>query len=145
MGVDAHVTSSTRQALPLAVGDVLLGLGVAPKLRHTKVNHMNNISGAGAWEADKEVVGFNVTVDEVLFVDRLDARNHLAGGKADCLERETATAHVEQIFQVGPKEVDNEHVVQAFGAKVIDLRNASCTGKINKKSQSKNETTHESH
>jgi hypothetical protein len=125
MGVDTHVASGTRQALPLAVGDVLLGLGVAPELGHTEVNHMNNISGAGAGEADKEVVGFDVTVDEVLFVDRLDARNHLASGKADRLERETATAHVEQVFQIRTKEVDNEHVVQAFGAKVIDLRNAS--------------------
>ena len=69
--------------------------------------------------ADEEVVRLDVPVDEVLLVDRLHARelrgaprstkrdgaqpqspqaHHLARGHADGLDRELASAHVEQVF-----------------------------------------------
>lgn len=74
MCVDRHVTGSTGQRFSLAVGNVLLGLGVAVLLGHTEVNDVDDIGGLSARSADEEVVGLDVTVDEVLLVDCLHAR-----------------------------------------------------------------------
>lgn len=74
MGVDGHVTGSSRQALALSVGNVLLGLGIPVLLRHTEIDDVNYISGLGSGPADEEVVGLNITVNEVLLVDGLHPR-----------------------------------------------------------------------
>lgn len=73
MGVDTHVARCTGQRLPLAVGDMLLGLGVTVLLGHAEIDHVDYIGGLGVGAADEEVVGFDIPVDEVLLVDRLDS------------------------------------------------------------------------
>jgi hypothetical protein len=72
MGVDAHVSSGTGERLAFPVRDVLLRLGVTVLLRHTKVDDVDDIGALGAGAADKEVVGLDVAVDEVLLVDGLN-------------------------------------------------------------------------
>jgi hypothetical protein len=52
---------------------VLLGLGVSVLLGHAKIHHMNHIGGFGYRTTDQEVVGFDVTVDEVLLMNGLNA------------------------------------------------------------------------
>jgi hypothetical protein len=52
---------------------VLLGLGVTVLLGHTEINHVNDIGGLGSGASNKEVVRFDISVDEVLLVDRLNA------------------------------------------------------------------------
>lgn len=99
MGIDTHVTGSTGQRLSLAVGDVLLGLGVSVLLGHAKINHVDDIGCLGTRSSDQEVVRFDITVDEVLFVYRLDSRKHLFGDHDNSLNRESASAVVEKIFQ----------------------------------------------
>ena len=74
MCVDTHVSSSTRQRLALAVRDVLLGLGVTVLLGHAEIDDVNDIGGLGPWAADEEVVGLDITVDQVLLVDCLHTR-----------------------------------------------------------------------
>jgi hypothetical protein len=74
MCVDTHVTSSTGQRFPLTVRDVLLGLGITVLLGHTEINHVNDIGGFGPGPANKEVVRLDISVDEVLLVNRLNAR-----------------------------------------------------------------------
>jgi hypothetical protein len=74
MCVDTHVTSSTGQRFPLTVRDVLLGLGITVLLGHTEINHVNDIGGLGPWPANKEVVRLDISVDEVLLVNSLNAR-----------------------------------------------------------------------
>lgn len=49
---------------------------------------------------------------------------HLFSSHADCLDCKLAPAHVKEIFQVGTEKVDNEHVVEAFLPKVVDLGDA---------------------
>jgi hypothetical protein len=71
MRVDAHVPGRAAQALALAVRDVLFGLGVAVLLGHAEVDDVNSVGALGAGTTDEKVVGFDITVDEVLFVDRL--------------------------------------------------------------------------
>lgn len=73
MGVDTHVASGTGQRLALSVGDVLLGLGVAVLLSHTKVDDVDDVGALGARTTNEEVVGLDVAVNEILLVDGLDA------------------------------------------------------------------------
>lgn len=72
MGVDAHVTSSSRKGFSLAVGNVLFRLGITVLLGHAKVDDVDDAGGLGAGSADEEVVGLDVAVDQVLLVDGLD-------------------------------------------------------------------------
>ena len=53
---------------------MLFGLWVSVLFRHAKINHMNDIRCFGIRSANEEVVGFDVSVDEVLFVYRLNSR-----------------------------------------------------------------------
>jgi hypothetical protein len=79
MGVDTHVTRGTGERLTFPVRDVLLRLGIAVLLGHAKVDNVDDIGALGAWTADEEVVGLDVTVDEVLLVDGLDTRQLIPG------------------------------------------------------------------
>jgi len=73
MRVDTHVSSGSGERLALSVGNVLLGLGIAVLLGHSKVYNVDDIGALGAGAADQEVVGLDIAVDEVLLVDGLDA------------------------------------------------------------------------
>jgi len=74
MGVDTHVTRGSGERLAFPVGNVLLRLGVAVLLGHSEVDNVDNVGALGAWAADEEVVGLDVSVDEVLLVDSLHPR-----------------------------------------------------------------------
>lgn len=52
---------------------MLLCLRISVLLGHAEVDHVNNIGGFGVGSSDQEVVGFNVAVDQILLVYRLDA------------------------------------------------------------------------
>ena len=71
MCVDTHVARCAGQGLAFPVRNVLLCLGITVLLRHTEIDDMDDISELGAGTADEEVIGFDVTVDEVLLVDGL--------------------------------------------------------------------------
>lgn len=53
-----------------------------------------------------------------------ESSHHLLGGHDDGLDAELAAAHVEEILERRSKEVDDEDVVEALVAKVIDLGDA---------------------
>lgn len=142
MGIDTHVSGSTRERLALPVGNVLLRLGVTVLLGHTEVDNVNNVGTLGAWSADQEVIGLDVSVDEVLLVDGLDSRQlqnvrlrrhcqractyHLLGDHDDRLDRELPVAVIEKILQAGSEEVDDQDVMQTLLAKVVDIRDSGC-------------------
>jgi hypothetical protein len=50
-------------------------------------------------DAHQEVVGLDVSVDEVSGVDVLDSRDELVGEEQDRLERELSVAEVEEVFE----------------------------------------------
>jgi hypothetical protein len=105
---------------------MLLGLWITVLLRHAEVDDVDDIGGLGTWAANEEVVWLDVAVDEVLLVDGLHAGQHLLGDHDDGLDAEAAVAQVEEVFQAGAEQVDDEDVVQAFLAKVVDIRDAIC-------------------
>lgn len=123
MGVDAHITGGSGERLALAVGNVLLGLGVAVLLGHAKVNHVDDIGRLCAGAADDEVVRLDVSVDEVALVYRLNSGQHLLGHHYNRLDCESATAVVKEVFERRAEKINDEDVVQALLAKVINIRN----------------------
>ena len=122
MGVDGGVTSGTSQVLVLSVRDVEVGLGVPVLLGETEVNHVDLVAPLA--DAHEEVVGLDVTVDEALGVDVLDAADELVGEQEDGLEGEFAVAEVEEILEGGAEEVEDHGVVVTLGAEPSDERNA---------------------
>lgn len=52
---------------------MLLGLRVAVLLGHAEINNMNNIGCFAAGTSNKEVVGFDISVDQVLLMNSLHA------------------------------------------------------------------------
>ena len=53
---------------------MLLGLGVAVLLGHAKVDNVNNVGTLRTRAADEEIVGLDVSVNQVLLMDGLDSR-----------------------------------------------------------------------
>jgi hypothetical protein len=70
--------------------------------------------------AHEEVVWLDVTVDERLGVDVLDAGDELIGKKKNCLQGELAVAKVEEIFQTRAKQVEDHSVVVALSTEPAD-------------------------
>jgi hypothetical protein len=122
VGVDGGVTSGTGQVLVLSVWDVEVGLGVPVLLGETEVNHVDLVAPLA--DAHEEVVGLDVTVDEALGVDVLDAADELVGEQENGLEGEFAVAEVEEILEGGAEEVEDHGVVVTLGAEPSDERNA---------------------
>lgn len=84
MSVDGSVTSSTSQVLVLSVRDVEVGLGITVLLGQTEINHVDLVATLA--DAHEEVVRLDVTVDEGLGVDVLDAGDELIGEQEDGLQ-----------------------------------------------------------
>ena len=75
MRVDTHISRCPAQALPFAVRDMLFRLGITILLRHPEVYHMYEIRVLRSRSTDEEIVRFDIPVNQVLFVDRLDTRD----------------------------------------------------------------------
>lgn len=79
VGVDAGITSGTRQVLVLTVGNVEVGLWVSVFLGQTKVDDIDLISSLA--NAHQEVVRFDVSMDEGFGMNVFNARDELVGQK----------------------------------------------------------------
>jgi|SRR5712671_2908212 len=77
MGVDRRISGSSGQILVLAIGDMKMGLGIPVLLRKTKVNDIDLIAALA--NTHEEVVGFDVTMDEIAGMDVLDTRDLIYG------------------------------------------------------------------
>lgn len=64
-----------------------------------------------ATNAHKEVVGFDVSMDEVLFVDVFNATNHLIGQHQHGFHGKATATKVEQVLQRRSQQVHDEHIV----------------------------------
>lgn len=52
---------------------MLLGLWVAVLFGHAEINDVNDIGCFTSWTSNKEVVWFDISVDQVLFMNSLNA------------------------------------------------------------------------
>jgi hypothetical protein len=115
--------------------------------------------------ADQEIVRLDVAIDEITLMDRLHtgelvpssvsvfrtsdtgATDHLSRSHAHRLDAELATAHVEQVLEARPEQVNHlrcvtlrhpaapagsthEDVVQALLAEVVYLGDSGCTRRV---------------
>lgn len=126
MSVDGGIPGRSGQVLVLSVGNVEVRLGVTVLLGKTKVDNIDLVATLA--DTHEEVVGLDVTVDEGLGVDVLDARDELVRQQEDGLERELAVAEVEQILQTGTEEVQHHGIVVTFCSEPTDERDAHTTG-----------------
>lgn len=74
MRIDRHITGGTGQRLPLAIWNMLFSLGISILLSHAKVNHMNNVGRLCTRLAYQKIIGLDITVDEVFFMNSLHSR-----------------------------------------------------------------------
>jgi hypothetical protein len=114
VSVDAGITGGTSQVLVLSVRNVEVRLGIAVLLGQTEIDHVDLVATLA--NAHEEVVGLDVTVDEGLGVDVLNAGDELVGEEKNGLQRELAVAEVEQILQGRAEQVQDHGVVVALGA-----------------------------
>jgi hypothetical protein len=104
------------------------------------------VGGLRAGHADEKVVRLDVPVDQRLVVNRLyagklnegsaqalcgvvGAAYHLPGGHAHGLDAELAAAHVKEVLEIGPEEVDDQDIVESLLAEVVHMGYASCTAR----------------
>jgi hypothetical protein len=73
MRVNRCIASCPREVLVLSVGDVEVCLGIAVLLCETKVDDIDLVPALA--DTHQEVVGLDITVDEVTRMDVLNAGN----------------------------------------------------------------------
>ena len=122
---------------------MLFCLRVTVLFGHTKIDNVDDIRGLRAWSTNEKIVGFDVTVDEVLLVNCLNARQlleiskrrlrwismsyHLLGNHHNGLDRELSMAVIEEVFEAWAEQVNDQDVVKALLTKVIYIRNTGYT------------------
>lgn len=126
MGIDGGITSSTGQVLVLAVRDVEVRLRVTILLGQTEIDDVDLVTTLA--NAHQEVVGFDITMDEGLGVDVLDAGDELVGEKQNGLQGELAVAEVEEVFERRAKQVEDHRIVVTLGTEPTHEGYADATG-----------------
>jgi len=96
MSVDAGITCCASEVLVLPIRNVLMRLGIAILLGQTKIDNVDLICLLA--KTHQKVVRLDVTMDERLGVDVLDAAEHLFSKHQDRLERKFARTEVEKVF-----------------------------------------------
>ena len=127
MRVDGRISSGTRQVLVLTVRDVEVRLRIPVLLRQTEVDDVHLVAPLA--NPHQEVVRLDITVDEALGVDVLDAGDELVGEEQHGLEGELAVAEVEEVFERRAEQVEHHGVVVTLRAKPSYEGNADAAGK----------------
>lgn len=97
MGVDGGVSECPDEGFALFELAVLPCLRVSESFSESIIDEVDVISFLV--RADKEVIRLDVSVDEVLRVHVLDARDDLLSKHQHCLYRELPRTHHEEVFQ----------------------------------------------
>ena len=126
VGVDGGITSSTSQVLVLTVWDVEVSLWVTVLLSKTEINDIDLVAALA--DTHQEVVWLDITVNERLGVDVLDAGDQLISKEEDGLEGELSVAEVEKILQTGSEKIEDHGVVVTLGTEPADKWDTDTTG-----------------
>lgn len=126
MGVDGGITSSSGQVLVLPIRDVEVRLWVTVFLGQTEIDDIDLVAALA--DTHEEVVRLDITVDEGLGMDVLDAGDELIGQQKNGLQGELAVAEVEKILQAGSEEIKNHGIVVALSTEPADKWDTNTTG-----------------
>lgn len=127
MGVDRCITSSSGQVLVLPIRDVEVGLGVTVLLSQTEINNVDLVAALA--DTHEEVVRLDITVDEGLGVNVLNARDQLISEEKDGLQGEFSVAEVEEVLQAGSEEIEDHGIVVTLGTEPADKGDTDTTSK----------------
>mmetsp|Transcript_44656 Transcript_44656/g.73928 ORF Transcript_44656/g.73928 Transcript_44656/m.73928 type:complete len:348 (-) Transcript_44656:103-1146(-) len=112
MRVDRSVTRRTRQRLALDERDMASRLWINVALGQTEIDDEDHIEIA--LQTDKKVVRLNVAMNKLKLVHRLDAIQHLLRQQQNRLERESASAKIEQVLERRSQQVHDQHEILLF-------------------------------
>ena len=112
--VDRGITSGSGQVLVLAVGDVLVGAGIAVLLGKAEIDDVDDRLTLP--ETNKEIIGLNVAMDEGLGMDVFQPAEELVGKHEHRLELESPAAVIEQILQRRTQQIQYHHIVITFNS-----------------------------
>jgi hypothetical protein len=97
MSVDAGVSCSTCQVLSVSEGNVF-AVGGLITFGQSKVNNKDGVLVV-LIAAHQKIVGFDVTMNDALFMDLLDSCDHLDSNVEHSLQIELALAILEEVFK----------------------------------------------
>jgi hypothetical protein len=106
---------------------VEVSLWVTVLLGQTEINDIDLVATLA--NTHQEVVRLDITVDEGLGVDVLNARDELIGKEEDGLQGELAVAEVEEILQTRAEEIKNHSIVVTLGTEPADKWDTDTTSK----------------
>lgn len=109
MSINRSVPGSSSEVLTISEGDVLT-VGGLEAFSKTKINDVNSVLGLIV-ASNKEVVRFDVTMNDALFVNNLDSLDHLYSNMKYGLEIKLAAALLEQVFERLTEQVHNHDVI----------------------------------
>jgi hypothetical protein len=101
-------------------------LWVTVFLGQTEIDDIDLVAALA--DTHEEVVRLDITVDEGLGMDVLDAGDELIGQQKNGLQGELAVAEVEKILQAGSEEIKNHGIVVALGTEPADKWDTNTTG-----------------
>ena len=87
----------------------MLALTIFVTFGKAKINYVNIVFGHFS-STDKEVIRFNISVDNSLLVNFFESLHHLLGNEAAGLQVEFTFALHEQVFQTGPQHIHDHYV-----------------------------------
>ncbi|KAH3666130.1 hypothetical protein OGAPHI_004319 [Ogataea philodendri] len=105
MRVDGHIPCGTAQRLPLSVWYMLLCDWVPVLFNHAEIHQINQVVGGGC--PNQKVVRFDIPVNEIVLMNKLDPFNHLFGHLCHSFNAKPSTTPFKQIFQRRPQKLDD--------------------------------------
>ena len=108
MGRDRCISGRSSEILSVFVGDVL-ALTVLVALGEAEVDDVDVVSGRIS-ASDQEVIRFDITMDNSLFVHFFNTSDELNSDHQNCLQIKVTFATLEQILQRRSQQVHHHHV-----------------------------------
>jgi hypothetical protein len=135
MRIDAGISSRSSQVLILPIRNMQVCLWIPVLLCQPKINNIHLIGTFS--QTHQEIVGFDVSMDEIFGMNILDAGNlpislsngtyQLISQQQNRLERKFSVAEVEQIFQRRPQKINHHAHVLSFDAIPANKGNTNST------------------
>ena len=129
MSVDAGETCCANQLWTHGTTGIAIHLGGTAFRCETQVGHIYLVPLP--LHTHQAILRLDVSMDDIIGVDILQATNELVGKHQHRFEREFATAKIEKILQTWAQQIKHHGIVFALGHISVNLRN---TGTARKRS-----------
>lgn len=125
MRINGGIPGCASQILAVTIRNMLASLGVSEALGKTEINNIDVVLLFA--DSNEEIVGFDISMQEMSRMYELNALKHLISEHKDGFERKFALAVVEKILKTRPKQVNDHDVVVALHTEPMDVRDSNAT------------------